>query len=229
MHKRALFAVLMLAAAFFQLHAGDVALFENLGFSEDSRYFLFGQYGIGSENGRAYAELYAVDIEKNRFLPSGVLQKVYQDRLTPGQTGAGALYMALQEFRPVVERYKFNHLANGRLVYLLMNGEEPQERLEFRDFQRGDRFVVDLIQHQYGTGKDISSSFHLAVAITDKAGATRSFMVGHPDFKRKGVLEYKIKQTFFSPDEKGLVFVIEREELDTVGSNIRYMVETLRW
>ncbi|ADK79416.1 DUF2259 domain-containing protein [Sediminispirochaeta smaragdinae] len=231
MHKRALLAAFLLTLACSGAFAGDVAVFENLGFSDDSRYLLFGQYGILSDETRAYAELYAVDVAKNSYLSGGVLKKVYSDEIFPGQDGSGALYMALREFSPIVSKYKFNHLATGRMVYLLLNGAEPQDRLEFRDFQRGDSFSVDLIQHRYGEGEgtNLSSSFHISVMITDAAGKSRTYQVGHPDFKRKGVLEYRIKEVFFSPDEKGLVFVVERDEVDGNGNNIRYMVETLRW
>jgi predicted secreted protein len=229
MQKRALFAALMMSLAIFQLAAGDIAVFENLGFSEDSQYLLFAQYGIGAEDNRAYAELFAVDMAKNSFLPGGVLKKVYNEKLYPGQNGSGALYMALRDFAPTIGKYKFNHLSTGRLVYLLVNGAEPQKRLEFRDFQRGDSFVVDLVQNSYGEKESLASSFHISVSITDSSGATRNYKVGHPEIKRRGVIEYRIKRAFFSPDEKGLVFVIERDEQDGDGNNIRYMVETLRW
>lgn len=229
MNKRSLILLCILSLAAVQAFAGDIAVFKNLGFSEDSRYFLFGQYGITAENPTAYAELFAVDIAANRFASDGVLQKEYQQELYPGQDGSGALLMALREFSPVSRRYGINHLASGRIVYLLMNGAEPQKRLEFRDFQRGERFVVDLIQHQYGSGEGISSSFHLSVSVTSEDGGSKTYRVGHPDFRRKGVLAYRIKEVVFSPDEQGLVFVIEREELDGDGNNIRYMVETLRW
>lgn len=229
MQKRALFTALLLSIGLIQLSAGDIAVFENLGFSEDSRYLLFGQYGVSAEDNRAYAELFAVDMAKNSFLPGGVLKKVYNEKLYPGQDGSGALYMALREFAPTAVKYGFNHIATGRLVYLLVNGAEPQERLEFRDFQRGDAFIVDLVQKKFGEDENTASSFHLSVTITDASGKTRTYRVGHPDIKRAGVIEYRIKEAFFSPDERGLVFVIERDELDGDGNNIRYMVETLRW
>ena len=46
----ALFVVAALAAS-----AGDVAQFVNLGFSPDSRYFMFGQYGTLERNSAAWA------------------------------------------------------------------------------------------------------------------------------------------------------------------------------
>jgi predicted secreted protein len=229
MQKRALIVPVLLFFLSIRLFAGDIAAFENLGFSEDAKLFLFAQYGIGAEDSRAYAELYMVDMAGNRFLSGGVLKKSYDEEIYPGQNGSGALYMALREFTPRIEKEKINHLATGRLVYLLINGDTPQKHLEFRDFLRGEQFEVELIQHSYGEGKDVSSSFHLEVKITPKSGKARSYKVGHPDYKRPGVLEYRIKRVFFSPDEKGLVFVIERDELDGSGNNIRYMVETLRW
>jgi predicted secreted protein len=41
-------------------------------------------------------------------------------------------------------------------------------------------------------------------------------------------MKYRIKQVMFAPDEKSLVFVIEKELLDGSGPSIRYMVETVK-
>ena len=39
---------------------------------------------------------------------------------------------------------------------------------------------------------------------------------------------YHIKQIILAPDGASLVFIVQKEEQDTRGSNIRYMVETVR-
>ena len=52
--------------------------------------------------------------------------------------------------------------------------------------------------------------------------------VGLPDYWRTGVRRYRIKQVLLAPDDRSVVMVIEREEQDSTGINIRYMVETVR-
>ena len=64
--------------------------------------------------------------------------------------------------------------------------------------------------------------------MSDADGSSREYTVGLPDYYRAGVKRYRIKQVFYSPDEESLVFVLEKEELDGDGSDIRYMVETIK-
>jgi len=210
------------------LFAGDVATFVNLGFSEDSGTFMFGQYGVRSKDTRAYAEIYTVDVEKNRFVKGGRVKEVFDTEIEPGQDGKGALFELFHEVAPLVKRYKIDHLATGRVVYLLIDGDEPKRRLEFRDFFLGDSYVLTLVQQQFGEGDKVRSSFHINIAVTDKEGKTETYTLGLPDYTRAGVLSYRIKQVLFSPDERGLVCVVEKHIREENGKSIRYMVETVR-
>jgi predicted secreted protein len=221
-----LFFVLVLLPA--GLFAGDVAQFVNLGFSADSNVFMFGQYGIRSEDTRAYAEIYAVDVPKNRFVKGGASEKVFDTEIEPGQDGIGALFELFHTMGPLAERYKIDHLATGRVVYLLVNGAEPKERLEFRDFYKGDSYVLTLMQQKFGREEGVRSSFHINLSVTDRSGNTRAYTLGLPDYRREGIMSYRIKQVLFSPDERGLVCVVEKHSWEAEGKSIRYMVETLR-
>ena len=49
--------------------AGDVATFQDLGFSSDARVYVFAQYGVDERSSFPYAELFAVDVATNRFVP----------------------------------------------------------------------------------------------------------------------------------------------------------------
>ncbi|MBN1836063.1 MAG: DUF2259 domain-containing protein [Spirochaetales bacterium] len=210
------------------LSAGDIAVFQNLGFSPDARTFMFAQYGVSEKSSLPYAELYAVEVASNRFAADGVRTATYKNPVEPGQSGLGALLSLLGESGELVRRLGVDHTLTGRLVYILLNGAEPKSELEFRDFQTGLRYRIALIQQSRGSGAEVESSFHLSVAIEKAAGQTVTYTVGLPDFWRKGVKRYRIKQVTLAPDNRSLVFVIEREELDSGGDNIRYMVETLR-
>lgn len=208
--------------------AGDSARFQNLGFSEDSRYFMFAQYGASEASGLPYAELYTVDVPNNRFVSGGSQKASYDTAIEPGNDGQGALFNLLEEALPLKKRHGIDHTRSGRLVYILLDGAEPQSEVEFRDFAEGRKYRITLNQASAGSGAEIRSSFHLVVTITESSGTMKSHTVGLPDYWRPGVERYRIKQVLLAPDDRSVVLVIEREERDGAGSNIRYMVETLR-
>lgn len=226
MLKRLILIGVLIFFALSPLAAGDVAHFKNLGFSEDSSVFMFGQYGVSDGGERPYAEIYTVDVHKNAFVEDGVSKKEYEEEVQPGQDGSGALFNLLHTVAPQVSEYSIDHLRTGRLVYVHVDGDRPKERIEFRDFYRGDSYVLTLEQQKFGSEEDVRASFHINLAVTTKAGATRTYTLGIPDYRRKGVLSYRIQEVFFSPAESGLIVVVEKEIWDEQGNDIRYMVET---
>lgn len=227
MRKRiGLFAVACILGLY-PLLAGDISTFVNLGFSTESRYFMFGQYGVDEESAKPYADIFLVDVNENKFVNDGVRSGTFDSPVSPGYDALGAIFTLLYDSRFLKETYDINHLSTGRLVYLLINGKEPKSRLEFRDFKKGYAYVVSLVQKQFDTETAVSSSFHINLSVTDTAGSTKVYTVGLPNFRRKGVLNYRIKQVIFSSDERSLVFVIEKEEQTEQGINVRYMVETI--
>ena len=210
------------------IFGGDVASYVNLGFSNDSKYFLFGQYGIDTENSSPYAELYFVDVYNNKFVYSDVKKETYPVEIKPGFSGEGALFKILHDNSNLISEYSIDHLLKGRILYLLVNGEAPKSHLEFRDFYKGSNLTIDLNQEQFKQGDSYSSSFHINLELTDSTGNRREFMVGLPSYKRSNVKRYRIKQVFYSPDETSLVFVVEKEFAANDGIDIRYMVETVK-
>ena len=226
MQKRVILIGVLILSVIVPLAAGDVATFVNLGFSEDSSVFMFGQYGVIDGEERPYAEIYTVNVHKNAFVPDGVTKKVYTDEVQPGQDGSGALFNLFHQVEPQVSKYSVDHLKTGRLVYVHVDGDKPKNRIEFRDFYRGDSYVLTLVQQNYGSKKDVSASFHINLSVTSKSGSTRTYTLGLPDYRRDGVISYRIQEVFFSPAESGLVVVMEKELWSEQGKNIRYMVET---
>ena len=226
MQKRVILIGVLILSVLVPLAAGDVANFVNLGFSEDSSVFMFGQYGVIDGEERPYAEIYTVSVHKNAFVPDGVTKKVFTDEVQPGQDGTGALFNLLHQVEPQVAEYSVDHLKTGRLVYIHVDGDKPKKRIEFRDFYRGDSYVLTLVQQNFGSDRDVSASFHINLAVTSKGGSTRTYTLGLPDYRRDGVISYRIQEVFFSPAESGLVVVMEKELWSEQGKNIRYMVET---
>lgn len=225
--KRALgFCLLLLLAG--TAFSGDIASFQNLGFSPDGRYFMFGQYGILEDSLKHYAQLYTVDVRANRYVSEGPKEALYDEKLEPGQSGIGALFTLFGDADPLVSKYGINHMMAGRLLYILINGREPKPHLEFRDYVAKKRYEVDLLQSSFGSGENVSASFHINLSVTDENGRRKDFTVGLPDYRREGVRRYQIRQILLAPDGESVVFIVEKEENADTGVNIRYMVETVR-
>jgi predicted secreted protein len=222
------FLIVVLLVSCGLLFAGDIAIFQNLGFSPDSRYYMFAQYGATEKTSLPYAELFVVDVPANRFVPKGVKKATYDNPIEPGADGRGALFNLLTDSVDLKKRWNINHVLTGRLVYILLDGAEPKSQLEFRDFQDKKKYRITLVQSSRGSGNGVASSFHLLVTVEEASGRFTTHTVGLPEYWRKGVRRYRIKQVLLAPDERSVVIVVEREEQDATGVNIRYMVETLR-
>jgi predicted secreted protein len=217
--------VLLLILVSFSAAAGDIAMLENLGFSRDSRVFLFGQYGIDEESGAPYAEIHAVDVASNSFVPGGsfVYESPREMALSLGQDGRGALFTVLHEASDIINDYGIDHLANGRLIYILVDGDEPRSRVSFRDFNTSTRYDFSLIQDSRTRGDEVEAAFHIEVSVTTSSDAVRTLTIGLPNYYRPGVARYRIMQVLLSPDEQGAVVVVEKQ---TDDGSTRYMVET---
>ncbi len=207
---------------------GDVASMVNLGFSEQSDSFAFAQYGIQEDTLLPYADMFIVDVERNRFVSDGVQSFVGNDIVAPGYDGASALYSLLRAYKAALEQNIIRSTNTGRLIYVLMDGDDPREQLQFRDFERNVTYGVHLVQSSQGENADTESRFHLVVSMTKEDGTAQEFIVGAPEYDRKGVLRYRIHQVIVSPDEQSMIFVMEKEEYADSGVDIRYMVETTR-
>lgn len=225
--KRLYLFVICIIISVAYLPAGDSATFVNLGFSDDSRYFAFAQYGISAEEMKPYADIYLVDVIKNTFVTDGRFSRTYDTDIEAGQDGLGALLNGVTEKAALFRKHTIDFLSSGRLVYILIDGAQPKETLEFRDFEKEKKFLVNLRQEKFGSGDDVSSSFYISLTVTEAGGRSREYTIGLPNYRRPGVLRYRIHKVYFSPDETSLVFVVEKETVDSGGVNIRYMVETV--
>ena len=224
----AAFSLLFAAGCVFSAFSGDVATFVNLGFSEDSGHFMFGFHGIDGDTEKPYAEVYTVDVKANSFVSGGTAREAFEERLQPGQDSSGALYALLEKNTQLIQKYRIKHLRQGRLLYILLNGDSMKENLEFRDFNTQSRYSVQLAQRSTGSGAQVKSVFHITITIKQASGSSRSYTLGRPDYYREKVMGYRIRQIFLSPDERHLVCVVERDEYSPSGKSVRYMVETVK-
>ena len=210
------------------LGAGDIAVLENLGFSRDGRFFMFGQHVLIPESGQAYAELGVVDVPRNSFVADGWKKRSWNLRILPNLDSRGALYELLAETVGLKQRYNISSLDQGRLLYTRgiddesSNGEEPT--LHFRDFDRGREFTLALPQMSETSDEVVSASFHVELTIVDSSGARASYTAGRPNLMRKDVAAYRAARVWVGPDGRSVVIAVAKESPDL---SIRYMVETL--
>ncbi|MBN2652928.1 MAG: DUF2259 domain-containing protein [Spirochaetales bacterium] len=206
--------------------AGDVASFKNLGFSEDSKYFLFSEYGI-SEKGDVYTNVFCVDVAKNSFVKDGIYRYKFTRTAVSGLSPEGAMLNALRNISTNIAKWTINHAVVGRMIYVKADDGDTLN-MNFRDFSEKKEYEYELVPSvEKKNGKTVSS-FYLNLTITDGDGSMVQYKVGNPNYKREGVLGYSVAQVIKSPDCKSLVFVIEKKEIDGDGFSIRYMVETVK-
>ena len=222
--KKFVFIAFCLLSAF-SATANDVASFVNLGFSDDSRFFLFAETGQNLEKGQIYANGYLVDVVKNQFVRNGVKKAVYEGSVNAGYSDAGALFNLLAEWNGFLKPYSINHLNTGRLIYSLEPGAEAKNVLTYRDFFTKKNYEIEL--NQMKIENPLKSSFFISVKVTDANGNRLAKVVGMPDFQRENVSDYFIRQVIISPDNKQIVFVIAKTVIINGETSIRYMVETL--
>ncbi len=216
--------VLILLTAF-AASAGDVARFVDLGFSPDSRYFMFGQYGVLQKNSTAWAETFIVDVKANDFVPRGVRKVSSSQQADAGTDGIGAVFDAVEQARAQVALYRIHHLLTGRMLYLLVDGAPPPDTIDFRDFVAGRSYDITLTQNPpSGEG---GAAYWLAISVKNKDGTVHDYRAGNLSLRRAGVKAYHIKEIILAPNNASLVFLIQREEQDERGNNIRYMIETV--
>jgi len=229
--KQSVIAILLFCGAS-GLWAGDVAVFKNLGFSPDSRYFQFAQYGIDAKTQSPWAETSTVDVIKNDFTEGGNARSTFPVGITLGDDGLKALLAHLEKNGPQRKKWKLDYLQQGRPIYFRVTGEatnQDYDNLQVLDYKTGRQYSVQNKKIITPNGAAVSSTFYLELEVKDKAGQVLgTYKVGNPSVTRQGVQNYTVVQMILSPNERSLIFVVEREETDDQGGvNLRNMVEAV--
>ena len=218
---RKLYTIIVMVAFTTAVYAGDLANFVNLGFSADGTKFAFGQYGLQDKTYRAYAEIYAVDIAANTFLPNGIF-RTSPSKQTEGKESKST-FLALQNRAQVpLSKWNISETRQGRILYAQTESTEGNQTLFFRDFQTSDEYTVVLNTTQKSKTE---SSFYLTVEKTKPNGTKVKKDVGRPDYVRSGVKDYAVKKILMDDSSRALVFIIEKKEYSAAGDSFRYMVE----
>jgi predicted secreted protein len=227
-------AVFMAAAMFVfaaPVFAGDVAVFADLGFSNDGNIYMFGQYGVREKTLIPWAELRIIDVRANDFVPNGRFSYTHSARINAGQDGSGALYQLIARNAPAIERYGVPFLRQCIPLFItLLNGHTPGgDAIIFRDFERGHTYTAKIVPYIEGGGGGVRSSFFIELTQHGANGAVKTFPAGTPGVKRSGVQSYSIKKVLVAPDRSAMIFVVEMRLFTDGAPDIRYMVEALKF
>ena len=225
MQQKRLLFILIASLGVSTLAAGDTATFVDLGFSQDSRIFVFAQYGVQAGTLRPWAELFVVDVERNNFVSGGRISYVHDVPVIFGQDGSGVFHSILVRNAPLLQTHQVYHTLQGRPLFIALDDTDSGE-IEFRDFQTGASYRAELVQTVEGSGASLESSFFINVRRLAEDGTENTFVVGTPQFRRPLVASYRIRQVRVFGD--AVIFVIEMQRQDGGAASVRFMVEALR-
>lgn len=210
--------------------AGDVASFDDIGFSDDGKYYLFGQYGKTDKTFVPWAEIFTVDVAENTFVRDDVFTS---SEKSPDVSGRSAYDNLKKNAEWRLAKYNAKPSAGNKLLYVRDSETKlPTDTISFRDFDgvlgnAGYNYDVRLVPTFNGNGAACRSKFFISVQKKDENGAlVTSFTVGTPDYERQGIVAYRIERIFSDESGKDLVFVVRKTQEDSSGTSIRYMVET---
>lgn len=220
------------SCAFFSF-AGDAAFFDDIGFSEDGKFYLFGQYGKIDKIYEPWAEIYTVDVEKNDFV-KGEVYKITSKDVKNDVSGKKAYETLKAKNQWKTAKYNAKPADVNTLLYLRESEtKSPLDEIVFKDFEGSAlenpiSYHVQLVPTYEGSGVNVRSKFYIKVQRVDSEGnVLTNLKAGTPDFMRKGITAYQIDKIFTDKTGKNLVFIVQKTLEDEKGISIRYMVETL--
>jgi predicted secreted protein len=230
--KKILGAVLIFFAA--AAFAGDVASFDDIGFSSDGKIYIFGQYGKYDRTYEPWAEIFTVDVAENDFV-KGEIFRTKAGEVSADISGKAAYENLKASSSWKLAKYGAKPSTSETLLYLRESEtKSPTDEIVFKDFEGSSSsaeifYHVRLVPEFEGSGKNCRSKFFIDVTKKDSAGnLVTSFKVGTPDFRRKGITGYQIEKIFTDKSGKSLLFVVRKTLEDDAGTSIRYMVEAIR-
>lgn len=224
------------------LFAADIAEFYDIGFSPDASAYAFANYGVASQNGanqRGYAELFVVDTAKNAYIKEGIY-KNGPNAKTANKDGFQTFQDLLSANEKSFKTFRFPAYSNSVVLYQVAQPKDKSKAspeykpsVTFRDFSnpvfgRTVTYSVKVNEFVEGVGANANSAFCILLEIKSESGnVLKRYVVGNPQYKRQGVIAYRLNRVLRDEDGKKLVFVIEKQIAQSDGMSIRFMVETL--
>ena len=215
------------------LFAGDVAVFDDIGFSEDGKTYLFGQYGTTDKTFRGFAEIYAVDIESNTFITNGIY-RTNATEATAGKSGSTVYDELKKKNSTWLSSWKASPAEISEVLYIRQyNSKNAEDEIVVRDFEHSTadnttQYTFKLVPYKEGKGASVYSSFYINVEKKDGSGKVlKKFVAGSPDVKRRGISGYAIEKIMCDKTATKFVIVVEKiSEEENAAPSVRYMVET---
>ena len=233
--KKSFVCTMILALGLSALSAGDVATFVDKGFSEDGKYYVFGQYGKTDKKFQGWAELYQVDISANDYTDNGVF-KTKPSAVTADKNGRDVFEALEGKSYYYFKDLKCEVADIDQVLYILDDvNKSGTDEIVFKDFrsadlEKADVYHIKLYPTVNGKGKNARSSFNIMLEKRDAEGQLLlSRKIGSPNITRKGITNYKIERIFCDKSGKNLIFVIEKMMEDDTGTSIRYMIEAAQF
>ncbi|MCR5762084.1 MAG: DUF2259 domain-containing protein [Treponema sp.] len=231
--KKILISIVLSFTTLLFSFAGDAAAFSDIGFSNDGKVYVFGEYGKIDKKFQAWAEIYAVDIAKNEYVNNEVFV-TRPSKATASISGKKAYENLKAKSASALNKYNCTPSDVSNLLYV-KEGTSVTNDIRFQDFDGSSEdkeiyYHIKLVPTYKGKGKNVVSKYYISLQMEDENGkALKSWKVGSPDYERKGISSYQIERVFTDKDRSSLVFVIQKTLEDDSGTSIRYMVETLKF
>lgn len=231
--KRFISAVLIFCAFCSVLSAGDVSVFDDIGFSADGKTYIFGQYGTTDKTFRGYGELYAVDIESNTFKTNGIY-RTNPTEATSGKNGSTVYGELTKKNASWLSAWNAAPAELSEVLYIRpYNSKTAENEITVRDFEHSPEddlysYTFKLVPYYEGSGTAISSSFYITVEKKDGEGKVLDKIIaGSPDVKRRGISGYAIEKIMCDKTAASFVIVVEKTSVEEdAAPSVRYMVET---
>lgn len=222
--KKILISIISFCVFNLAIFAGDVAVFDEIGFSKDGSKYIFAEYGKEDKKFIPYGNIYTVDVAKNEFVPG----KVYKSTDKSFTKASKTLYEELMaKHYSELKKYDCYNAQPEDILYIMEEESKGHtEEIVFTSFEESEySYNIKLVPTFYGK----KSSFVIEVKVYDKEKNLKlSYQVGTPSVKRQNVTNYRIVRIVTSKDKKSIVFVVEKTVEDENGVSVRYMVETKR-
>ncbi|MBR4372763.1 MAG: DUF2259 domain-containing protein [Treponema sp.] len=231
--KRLLSGIFFICASF-SAFCGDEAAFVDIGFSDDGKTYVFGEYGMTDIDFQGYAEIYTVDVEQNNFVKGGIfrVQPAPSTYAKPGRDVYDGLF---KKARWWLRKYNCSPVDSEHVIYNADGLVSGDSEIVFKDLEgstveREIFYHIKLIKTIDDEKKPVRSSFFITLEKADGNGHTLSRnIIGSPDVKRQNVVDYKIEKIFLDKSNRSLVFVVAKTLQDKSGNSVRYMVEAIRY
>ncbi len=227
--KTFLIFFMFLAISISGIWAGDVAVFIDLGFSQDGRTYMFGQHGVLFPSLKPWAEFRIVNVAANNFVPDGK-GELQASPIIAGQSGSGVFFKLISNNSALANRNGIFFQNQGLPLYISRDLTLPSngEEINFRDFSSGKHFTAKLVPTIEGSGRNVRSSFYIDLESRTQNGQVRNYRIGTPQLKRQNISQYNFRKVLINSNRDALIFVIEMQRAADNGHDIRYMVEAQR-